>query len=126
MDVVFERGEASAADVRRRLPDAPGYTAVRTMLNLLEKKGLVKHEQPERKYVYSPCQSSEHEGRLALQRVLRVFFDDSLEAALAAHLLDPETELDPDDLKRLKGVLETAANNAEPKLKREAPKRTTK
>src|SRR5438045_1882536 len=36
MDVVYARGEASAAEVHVALPDAPSRTAVRTLLGILE------------------------------------------------------------------------------------------
>lgn len=108
MDVVFELGEASAADVHERLPEAPTYTAVRTMLRLLEGKGLVQHEQQGKKYIYSPCQSPKREGRSALQRVVQVFFGGSLEDALAAHLSDPGMNLNVDQLKRLRAVIDEA------------------
>ena len=39
MDVVYARGEATAADVVAGLPDPPTKTAVRTMLGILERKG---------------------------------------------------------------------------------------
>ena len=38
MDVVYRLGRASAVDVRRRLPDPPSYSAVRTLLTILERK----------------------------------------------------------------------------------------
>ena len=43
MDVIFRAGDASAADVHEQMPDPPSYTAVRTMLRLLEDKGIVQH-----------------------------------------------------------------------------------
>lgn len=108
MDVVFALGEASAADVHERLPEAPSYTAVRTMLRLLEGKGLVQHQQQGKKYIYSPCQSPKREGRSALQRVVQVFFGGSLEDALAAHLSDPGMKLNAEQLKRLRAVVDEA------------------
>ena len=109
MDIVFELGAASAADVHERLPDPPTYTAVRTMLSLLEEKGLVRHRQEGRKYVYSPCHSQKTQGRSALSRVLQVFFGGSLENAIAAHLSDPKLKLDEEDLERLKAVIDEAS-----------------
>ena len=108
MDVVFQLGEASAADVHARMPDPPTYTAVRTMMRLLEDKGLVQHRQEGRKYIYTPCRSPRSEGRSALNRVLDVFFGGSLEDAVAAHLSDPNMQLDPDDLQRLRTVIDDA------------------
>ncbi len=112
MDIVFELGAASAAEVHERLPDPPTYTAVRTMLKLLEDKGLVRHRQEGRKYIYSPCHSQKSQGRSALSRVLQVFFGGSLENAIAAHLSDPKLKLEPEELKRLKVMIEDADRSA--------------
>jgi len=38
MDVIYRLGRASAALVRRQLPDPPSYSAVRTLLTILERK----------------------------------------------------------------------------------------
>lgn len=108
MDVIFRAGEASAADVHQQMPDPPSYTAVRTMLRLLEDKGIVQHRQQGRRYIYSACKSAKSEGRSALTRVLDVFFGGSLEDAMAAHLSDPKLKLDDDDLERLREVIEQA------------------
>ncbi|MFO0940734.1 MAG: BlaI/MecI/CopY family transcriptional regulator [Pirellulales bacterium] len=118
MDIVFELGKASAADVHERLPDPPTYTAVRTMLKLLEDKGLVRHEQDGRKYVYSPCHSQRTEGRSALSRVLQVFFGGSLENALSAHLSDPKLKLEAEEMERLKAVIDQAHDKQCSKSKR--------
>ena len=106
MDIVFRLGKASASDVHQLMPEPPTYTAVRTMLRLLEDKGLVQHHQDGRKYIYSPCSSPKSAGRSALHRVLNVFFGGSLQDAVAAHLSDPNMRLEPGDLARLRAVLD--------------------
>jgi BlaI family penicillinase repressor len=113
MDVIFRLGEASAADVHERLPEAPSYTAVRTMLRLLEDKGMVVHRQ---------------DGRSALHRVLNVFFGGSLEDAIAAHLSDPGMHLDAADLKRLRAVIDDAEETKKETIPKKSPKasRSTK
>jgi len=108
MDVVFRLEYASAADVHRELSDAPGYTAVRTMMKLLVGKGLLQHRQEGKKYIYSPCKSPKSAGRSALDRVLDVFFGGSLEDAIAAHLNDPKMKLDAADFERLRAVIDDA------------------
>jgi BlaI family transcriptional regulator, penicillinase repressor len=108
MDIVFHLGKASARDVHERMPDRPTYTAVRTMLRLLENKGLVQHQEEGRKYIYSPCSSPKTAGRSALHRVLNVFFGGSLQSAVAAHLSDPTMQLNADDLARLRTVIDEA------------------
>ena len=54
MDSIYRRGRATAAEVLTDLPDPPSYSAVRTMLRLLEEKGHLRHEQDGPRYVYLP------------------------------------------------------------------------
>jgi BlaI family transcriptional regulator, penicillinase repressor len=108
MDIVFQAGEASAADVHDRIPDAPTYTAVRTMMRVLEDKGLLQHRQEGRKYIYSPRKSPASAGRSAMKHVLDVFFGGSLQDAIAAHLSDPSMRLSSEDLTRLRAIIEEA------------------
>ena len=57
MDVIFQRGRATAAEVMGDLPDPPSYSAVRATLRILEKKGHVQHEQNGLRYVFVPTLS---------------------------------------------------------------------
>ena len=108
MDAIYARGEATAADVLGGLPDPPSKTAVRTLLRILEEKGHLTHRSEGLTYVYRPSKPRGRAGRSALNRVLRTFFDGSLEKAVAAHLGDSATELSPEELSRLADVIEQA------------------
>lgn len=108
MDVIYERGEVSAADVVQELPDPPSNTAVRTLLRILESKGHLRHRLAGQKYLYSPERPRGRAGQSALRRVLRTFFDGSLEKAVAAHLGDAASELSTDELKRLANLIQQA------------------
>lgn len=109
MDALFAAGEATAVEVRRRMPDPPTDTAVRTMLRILEDKGLVEHRSAGRRYVYRPIRSPRAEGRSAMKRVVRVFFGGSLTDALAAHFSDPATRIDEAELRRLHDLIDQTA-----------------
>jgi predicted transcriptional regulator len=54
MDVLFQRGVPTAAEVLEALPDAPSYSAVRALLRILEEKGHARHEVDGPRYVYLP------------------------------------------------------------------------
>ena len=108
MDAVYARGEASATQVVQDLADPPSRTAVRTFLRILEEKGYVKHRKEGREFIYHPIQPRRNVGKSALRRVLKVFFDGSLEKAVAAHLTDAKSELSGDELKRLAGLISQA------------------
>jgi predicted transcriptional regulator len=108
MDVVYALGEATAAAVADRLPEPPTRTAVRTMLRILEQKGHLRHRQEGLTFVYRASRPRARAGRTALQRVLRTFFDGSLEKAVAAHLADGANELSAEELDRLADLIEQA------------------
>ena len=108
MDIVYRRGQATAAEVLAELPDPPGKTAVRTLLRILEEKGHLRHRRQGLAYVYQPSRPRDQAGRSALRRVLQIFFDGSLEKAVAAHLIDSGEELAPEELQRLADLIRQA------------------
>ena len=108
MEVIYQLEEASVGDVLERLADPPSYSAVRTMIRVLEKKGLLRHRQVGTKYVYRPKTSRESASRSALRHVLQTFFGGSATDAVAAILDDSASRLTPNDLERLERLIEQA------------------
>ena len=45
MEIIWGRGEATAAEVLAALPDPPTYSAVRSTLRILEEKGHLTHRR---------------------------------------------------------------------------------
>src|SRR5947208_16163371 len=89
MEVLYQRGKASASEVREAMEDAPGYSAVRAMLRVLEEKGHVKHQAEGLKYVYVPVVAREKAKRSAVRHVLDTFFGGSPGQLVAALLAGP-------------------------------------
>ena len=108
MHVIYSRGKASAAQVRDGLPDPPSYSAVRAMLRILEDKGILKHGKEGPRYVYSPTLPRAKASQSALQRLVRTFFDGSVEQTVAALLSHYEADLSDDDLRRLSALIKKA------------------
>ncbi len=106
MDLIFALGEASVSDVLERLTNPPSYSAVRTMIRLLESKGLLKHRRDGTRYVYRPTQSKESASRSAMSHLLNTFFGGSAPDAVAA-LFDSE-KLSEDDLSRIEKLINDA------------------
>src|ERR1700760_724025 len=77
MDALYALDRATAAQIHEALVEPPSYTAVRTLLTILEKKGHVRHESDGVRYVYSPVAAREDAGRSAIQTLKKTFFDDS-------------------------------------------------
>jgi BlaI family transcriptional regulator, penicillinase repressor len=108
LEIIYELGEASVSDVLERLPDPPSYSAVRTIMRLLENKGCLRHRRVLTKYVYRPTQSRESASRSALVHVLKTFFSGSAPDAVAAILDATADDLTDDDLRRLEQIVDKA------------------
>ncbi|HKD20058.1 MAG TPA: BlaI/MecI/CopY family transcriptional regulator [Thermoanaerobaculia bacterium] len=108
MEVLYRGRQATAGEVLERLPDPPGYSAVRAMLRILENKGHVRHAVDGNRYVYEPRLPRERAGRPALAGVLETFFDGSAEKAVAALLDLSRSELSDADFDRLSALIEQA------------------
>lgn len=108
MDIVYQLGEATAAEVMDGMPNPPSYSAVRAMLRILEEKGHLTHTKDGPRYVYQPTVAPEKARKTALRHVVRTFFDGSAEQAVAA-LLDTEgSDFSDDELNRLATLIEHA------------------
>lgn len=86
MDVLWERGASTVAEVQRSLTDELAYTTVLTILRTLEDKGHVSHEEEGRAYRYYPLVERSQAGTSALQRLTRKLFRGSPELLLT-HLV---------------------------------------
>jgi BlaI family penicillinase repressor len=105
MDALHELGEeASAEDIRQKLPDPPSYSAVRAMLAKLEAKGAIRHKEEGLRYVYSPTTKRAASRRSAVERLVRVFFGGSPGEAVNS-LLDAE-EWSPEELDEMSKRIE--------------------
>lgn len=108
MDVLYQKGRATAAEVMEALPDAPGYSSVRKLLMILESKGFVRHERQGKQHVYVPTVPQQSAARSALGRVLDVFFGGSLESAVSTLLSSSERNVSDEELSRLERVVQEA------------------
>ena len=108
MDIVIRRGQASAAQVLADLPDPPSYSSVRSMLKLLEDKGYLVHEWDGPRHAYRPTGNPEQMRRSAVRHLLRTFFSNSMESAVAAMLGAGEKPPSEEELKRLTRLIAAA------------------
>ena len=102
MAVLWHRGEATTAEVHAALPERRlAFTTIATMLRKMEDKGVVAHRSEGRTFVYRPTVSEDQVRRSMVgELVERLFGGDP--RALVAHLVS-ENEIDPDDLRDLRG-----------------------
>ena len=110
MDFLFRVGRATAAEVMEGLPDAPSYSAVRALLRILERKGHVRHETEGRAYVYLPSVRRDAARQRALTHLLKTFFDNSVEQAVAALLAIKGEKMSEAELDRVSKLIDAAKN----------------
>ena len=113
MDVLFERGAASAQEVREAIPDAPSYSAVRALIAKLVDKGHARFEQQGAKYIYSPTHDMGSAREGALKRLVSTFFSGSVTDAVTGLLDSHSSGLSKDDLDKLERMIDTARKNAD-------------
>lgn len=101
VDVVYRLEVATVAEVQAELPDPPSYSAVRAMLNLLEKKGHLKHVRDGMRYLYSPVVTQQRARRSALRHVVSTFFSGSPLAAAAALIEMSGENISPEERAKL-------------------------
>jgi BlaI family transcriptional regulator, penicillinase repressor len=108
LDILYQRGRATAAEVQAALAEPPSYSAVRALLRILEEKGHVRHEQDGPRYVYLPTVARGNAQRSAMRHMLQTFFDGSAEQAISALLDESSAKLSSAELDRLARLIDTA------------------
>lgn len=106
MDAIYRLEEGSVAEIREALLDPPSYSAVRTMIRLLETKGFLKHRRDGVRYLYRPTGTKVTAQRSAMQHLMDVFFGGSAADAVAALLDHAGDQLSSDELNRLDALID--------------------
>lgn len=108
LETVYRLGRATVGQVQAELPDPPSYSAVRGMLNLLEEKGHLRHEQDGLRYVYLPVVEAKAASRSAMAHVVRTFFGGNPAEAATALLDLPDHKLSDEELEQLSQLIRRA------------------
>jgi BlaI family transcriptional regulator, penicillinase repressor len=108
MAVLWQLKAATVGEVVAAL--APGrtvsYSTVQTMLRILEDKEYVVHDKVARAFIYRPVVDERQARRRALRHLATRLFNGS-PSLLVMNVLHDE-EMDPDELQRLKKLVEEA------------------
>lgn len=105
MDVLYEQGEATAAQVHEALPDSPTYSTVRALLRKLLDKNHVRFREDGPRYVYRPSVARSEARRGAVRRLLDIFFNGSPVAAAVNLLGEDGKNLSLEEIAELETVV---------------------
>ena len=104
MKVLWERQEATVSDVHGALGKQDfAYTTVATMLRKMEARGLVKHREDGRSFVYRAVVAVARVNRSMADHLVDRLFEGSLADAVA-HLLTTR-DVSPEELSKLEKLI---------------------
>ena len=105
MRVLWDRGEATVADIAEALRPARELapTTIATLLSRLEKRGVVSHKVQGRQYVYRARVSEGEVRRSMVSGLTDLMFGGDV-AALMSHLLDAGS-VRPGDLDKVRDLI---------------------
>jgi predicted transcriptional regulator len=103
MQVLWDHGPGSVAEVRLHLKDLLARNTVLTMLNILEQKGFVRHEALGRTHRYFAVVPEQTARRNAVRHLVGKMFRGSTEL-LCTHLVTGGA-LSASDIRRLKQLI---------------------
>ncbi len=102
MNIIFELGEATAAEIVERLPEPSSNSSVRILLGILEDKGHLVHRVEGTRFIYRPTLEPEKAKLSALQHLIKTFFRGSASQVVATLLDNPDlTDDEREELIRL-------------------------
>ncbi len=113
MDILYQKGRATASEIHTGIADPPSYSAVRAKLRVLEEKGHIRHEEEALRYVYVPVVGRDSARRSALRHIVSTFFGGSVEETVAALLDLSAANLTKQDLERISAMIEQAGKDGE-------------
>src|SRR5271157_4150077 len=106
MEVVYRKSSASVEEIRAAMPQSASYSAVRVIVNVLERKGHLRHTRRGKRYVYRARVPRTSAIKGALQHLLQTYFGGSLPEAVAAMVHLHARDLTDEDLKELVRLIE--------------------
>jgi BlaI family transcriptional regulator, penicillinase repressor len=112
MDVLWEQGPSTVAEVQRALTDELAYTTVLTILRTLEQKGHVGHEEEGRAHRYHAAVERGDAGTSAVGRLMRKLFRGSPEMLLT-HLV-AQRDLTKEQLESMRALLDERIEEERP------------
>jgi predicted transcriptional regulator len=115
MEILHRRRRATVEEIRGELPNAPGASSVRKLLEIMIDRGLLAREYDGPRHVYFPAVRPDEASRSALKQLVRTFFDNSPGSAIAALLDIGSTELSDAEYRRLTDLLRRARSRGAPR-----------
>jgi BlaI family penicillinase repressor len=108
LSVLWERGDSTVREVLEAMPDGKkrAYTSILSVMQVMEKKGLLKHSNRGAAHVYKPAVNKKKIIQPFMKKVLNEVFGGKPSAMMQALLT--ETSIDHDEMAQIKEVIKEA------------------
>ncbi|HTP57298.1 MAG TPA: BlaI/MecI/CopY family transcriptional regulator [Spirochaetia bacterium] len=101
METIYAMKRGAVTDVRKAMTRPPSYSAVRTTLNILVRKGFLERSRDGRRFLYSPTLPQGKASRIAVRHLLSTWFNGSIEQAITGLIDAGEKNLTDEEYRRL-------------------------
>jgi predicted transcriptional regulator len=111
LSVLWENGASTAREVLEAMPDGKqrAYTSILSVMQVMEKKGLLKHKNRGIAHVYSPAVNRKKIIQPFMHKVVNEVFGGRPSAMMQALLA--ETPVSDDELAQIRKLLEQAKSH---------------
>ncbi len=122
LSVLWDRGSSTAREVLEYMPDGKkrAYTSILSVMQVMEKKGLLKHKNRGVAHVYSPAVSKRKIINPFMRKILNEVFGGKPSAMMQALLT--ETTVSDSELEQIHKLLQKANSERSSTAKKEAAK----
>lgn len=108
MNIIYARGQATAAEIHEALPDPPTFSATRAVIRTLEEKGHIVHQEQGLRYIYLPVVPADKARRSALSHLVTTFFQGSPSRLMATLLEGSAAKVTEEELNQLEQMIRRA------------------
>lgn len=111
LSLLWERGPLSVRQVQEALPDGRkrAYTTVLSVLQVMEKKGLLKHSREGMAHLYRPAVQQREIMRPMFRNLLRNVFGGK--PSLAVQCLIKDADVSADELQAIRQIIDQAQSH---------------
>lgn len=105
LDIIYKLEGASVKDVQKELADGSSDSTIRTLLGILLSKNKLSRKEAGMKYIYYPTVERKKASRLALERVVSTFFDESPLLAVNSLLEMKKGKITKEEVEQLEALI---------------------
>ena len=108
LSVLWEKGDMTVREVLEAMPDGKkrAYTSILSVMQVMEKKGLLKHSSKGTAHVYKPAMKREKIIQPFMKKVLNEVFGGKPSAMMQALL--SETPIDDEEMSQIQTIIKEA------------------